>query len=381
MNAEQCDDEADGGDGDEGDRQREGPAFRRRSESGALRERGRKCLDAAQDRPVRRSGQAAEQHGSDGADGGGLGGGRETDQDRAQNGDDQHHGRHHGGEERDQRPAIEGRLLVEDGRARPGAQQRHARLIEKVHRDQSEPRQQRPGEEVADRQRLRRGDAERALRLLIGRRQDIAEEDEHDRGRDDLPQRAGGGDRAGGKRRVVAALEHRRQRHQPHGDDGRSDDAGGGREKRADDGDREAEAAAHRPEEATHGVEQVFRHMRFLEHHAHDDEERHGEQEIVLRDADDALGQEQDEVGLHEPAGEPDGGEQERRAAEDEGDRIAGQQESEERQKEERDKERRERRHRSPSCLPNSRRARSRSRARPWMVSVRAARRMVAFRT
>jgi hypothetical protein len=81
--------------------------------------------------------------------------------------------------------------------------------------------------------------------------------------------------------RVVVA-QHRGQRDQAHGDDGRADDAGGRGEQRADEDDRNAKAARHRAEQLRHGHQQVFGDLRALQHDAHEDEQRDGDERVSL---------------------------------------------------------------------------------------------------
>ena len=72
----------------------------------------------------------------------------------------------------------------------------------------------------------------------------VGHDDQHQRRRDDLRQRAGGRDDAGGEAAVVAVAQHDRQRDQAHRDHRGRDDAGGGGQQRADEDHRIGEAAA-----------------------------------------------------------------------------------------------------------------------------------------
>ncbi len=69
-----------------------------------------------------------------------------------------------------------------------------------IERDQREARNDRAGEQVADRHRLRREIALRQLRRLIGIAELVAEQHQHGRRRKDLRQRRGRRDGAGGER-------------------------------------------------------------------------------------------------------------------------------------------------------------------------------------
>ncbi len=123
--------------------------------------------------------------------------------------------------------------------------------------------------------------------------------------------------------------QHRRQGHQPHGDDGGADDAGRRGKKRADEEDREAEPAAHGAEQAGAGVDQFLRDARALQHHAHQHEERDGDQHVVGHDAVDALGKCLQEGIGHRPGHQADGEEDERAACERESDGKAGEEQRE----------------------------------------------------
>ena len=124
----------------------------------------------------------------------------------------------------------------------------------------------------------------------------VGHDDQHQRRRNDLRQRAGGGDDAGGDAPVVAVAQHDRQRDQSHRDDRCRDHAGGGGEQRADENHRIGKAAAHGAEQLPDGIEQVLGHAGSFEHQSHEGEERDREQRIVAHNAVDALGQRLQEV-------------------------------------------------------------------------------------
>ena len=209
----------------------------------------------------------------------------DTGEDRPQHRDDEHDRRHQRGED-----LAHGQVLARlrhGGRGlRPDERDQH--LPADIEAHQHQPRQQRPREEIADGDGIGREVAHLHLRLLVGAGELVAEDDEHDGGRNDLAERTGRRDAAAGERRRIAVPQHRRQRHQPHGDDGGPDDAGGGGEQRADQRDRERQPAVHPPEQAAHRFQQVFRDARALQHHAHEDEQRHGDQHLVGHLPEDA---------------------------------------------------------------------------------------------
>ncbi len=182
-------------------------------------------------------------------------------------------------------------------RGGPGAQQREAKDERHVKPNQHQARQHRAQEHLACTGRDDtefRGHAElasglleelgpRSPSLINGARQLVGEDDQHDRGRNDLSQRARGGDGAGGQRLGIIVTQHRWQRDQPHGDHGRADDTRRGRKKRAHEDDRDPEAPRDRAEKLGHGDQQVLGNLRALEHDAHKDEERDRDQGVAFR--------------------------------------------------------------------------------------------------
>ena len=102
------------------------------------------------------------------------------------------------------------------------------------------------------------------------------------------PERAGGADDAAGQALVVAAAQQRRQREQAERHDGGADDAGGGAHEHADDDDADAEPATQISGRMRDHVHQIFGELGFLQHHAHEDEQRHGDQRVVRHHAEDA---------------------------------------------------------------------------------------------
>ncbi len=198
--------------------------------------------------------------------------------------------------------------------------------VEDVHADQHEARDQRADEQVADRHGLRREDAHLQLCLLEGAGHHIAEQDQDDRGWNDLTEGAGGGEGAGSDRRVVAATQHGRQCQQAHSDHGGADDTGAGRKQRADHADRNRQAATHGAEQPRHRFQQVFGDARFLQHHPHEDEQRYRQHRLVVHDAEDAVRQRVQITHVERAGDHADAGEQECHAAEGKGDRITGHQ-------------------------------------------------------
>src|SRR3546814_10232729 len=77
-------------------------------------------------------------------------------------------------------------------------------------------------------------------------------------------------------------------------------DAGGGGEQRADQDDRHAETAAQAAEQPAHGLQQLLGDAAVLQHHAHEDEQRNGDQDVVGDDAEDALAERAEQRGRSE---------------------------------------------------------------------------------
>ena len=198
--------------------------------------------------------------------------------------------------------------------------------IEHVERDQHQARNDRAGKQVGDRNRLRGEIALRQLRGLIGIAELVAEQHQHRRRREDLRQRRGRRDRAGGKRLVVAVPQHGRQHDQAHRHRRSADDAFGGGEQHADEDHRNAKAARQRAEQPAHGFQQILGDARALQHHAHEDEERDGEQHVVGHDAENALRQRAKEREIMTARGRAGGGEEQRHAGKRQRHRIAGEQ-------------------------------------------------------
>ena len=87
---------------------------------------------------------------------------------------------------------------------------------------------------------------------------------------------------------MVAAADQGRQRDEAERDDGRADDAGGGPHQHADYDDADAHAAAQAAGQMADDIHQVVGDLGFLQHHAHEDEQRDGNQRVVGRHAIDA---------------------------------------------------------------------------------------------
>ena len=124
----------------------------------------------------------------------------------------------------------------------------------------------------------------------------VGHHDQHQRGRNDLRQRAGSRDDAGGHAAVVAVAQHDRQRDQAHRDHGRRDHAGGGGKQCADEYDGIGKAAADGAEQLPDGVEQILRHAGSFQHQPHEGEERDRQQRVVVHHAVDAFGKRLQEV-------------------------------------------------------------------------------------
>ena len=169
--------------------------------------------------------QASEQDCACRADGSGF----------CRRGDAAEDGAEHGDDQDQRRTEAEGNLLEcerfgifidADRRARLGPEEGDRCDVEEIEDDQQDAGDERAGEQVTDRDDAGPG-TDLQAGLAGGVRDGIGQKDQHDRGRDDLAERAGGGDRAGGKFRVIALAQHGRQGDQCHGDDRGADNAGG----------------------------------------------------------------------------------------------------------------------------------------------------------
>ena len=210
-----------------------------------------------------------------------------------------------------------------------GAEDRDADLVENIHPHQHQARDQRAREKVADRDDIGRENPLRALGFLIGIGDLVAEQDQHDGGRNDLAQRARGGDRAGGELGRIATFEHGRQGQQAHRHHGGADNAGRGRQQRADNDDGYAQPAAHGAKQGPHRFEQFLGNARFLQHHAHEDEERNGDEDGAIDLHQIAVNALREGAQMHrvkQVQRQAEQGKAERDTGQGEGNRIAAQQ-------------------------------------------------------
>ena len=230
------------------------------------------------------------------------------------------------------------------GPARFGKQHRHQKDIAGIEAGQHEAGKERALVHVAD----------RAAEL-------VGHDDQHQRGRNDLRQRARCGDHARGDAPVVAVAQHDRQRDQAHRDHRGRDHAGRRGQQRADEDHRIGEPAADRAEQLPDRVEQVLGHARSFENQAHEGEERNRQQNVVVHHAVDALGQRLQEVGAEQAELDADQAEDQAVGGERERDRIAEQQKHHERREHDRrhvvDQHRRHGRRSGLACAATERRS------------------------
>ena len=142
---------------------------------------------------------------------------------------------------------------------------------------------------------------------------------QHDARGDQDPERAACGDRACRQPGIIAGLDHNRSGHDAEHRDGRADDAGRHGEDGRRQDHRQVERAAHGREQVAQRQEQPLHQARLLRHVAHEDEERHGGQDVVLHRAPDLqVGEVEGLVRADADRAEDEGEEQQR-----EGDREA----------------------------------------------------------
>ena len=141
--------------------------------------------------------------------------------------------------------------------------------------------------------RNQRGGEQRTDRLA----KDVGQQDQDGAGRDDLAERTRGADGAACGRQVIAAPHQGRQRDEAERDDGGADDAGGGAHQHADQDDADAHAAAQPAGQVADHVHQVVGDLGLLQHHAHEHEQRDGDQRVVGGHAVDACRQQIEQAG------------------------------------------------------------------------------------
>ena len=162
--------------------------------------------------------------------------------------------------------------------------------------------------------------------------------DQHHRRRDEDAERAAGGDGAGGELGVVARLDHDRRGHDAEHGHRRADDAGRHGEHRGRQDHHQIERAAHRREQQAEGREQPLHQARLLGDEAHEDEERHRRQQLLLHHADGLEVGEVEDRRTHAEVAERERQEQQR-----EGDRHADEDRSEQH----------EEHHKADECIPS----------------------------
>jgi len=185
--------------------------------------------------------------------------------------------------------------------------------------------------DVLDGQRLGDKRAARELRLDGGALHCAAEQDQHDRGRQDGAERPGGADDPGGERPVISRLQHRRQRQEPDGQNRGAHRAGGRRQQHGDDEGGDAEPAGTLAEQRAQAFQQIRGEGRALQDDAEIKEQRHRLQQVVFHQTGEAERQRRQQPELEQAEEAADKGESDRRADQGEGDRKAEHQQQEDR--------------------------------------------------
>ena len=132
--------------------------------------------------------------------------------------------------------------------------------------------------------------------------------------------------RAGGDSRLVALSQHGRQRHQTQGNHSCADDAGAGGHQHAHDDDGHREATPCTLHEGAQRSEQFLGDPRLLQHHPHEDEQRHGDHGLIGHDAEQSIGQEAEIPGIEGAKQNAAEGKNQRHAAESERHAVTGEQ-------------------------------------------------------
>ena len=231
-----------------------------------------------------------ERQGSDRPHRAALGGRGQAHQDGAEDHEDQHQGRHHRHHASDEQHA-------EAGGANLLRQRGH--LVRPDDADDEDPQAEQTDQNEARDEGARIHVPDRAAH-------GIGQHHQHQRGRNDLGDGAGSGDDAGRHFRVVAVARHHRQRDQSHGDHRGCHGACNRPEQRPDQDDRIGKTSADRAEQLPHRVEEILGQPAALQYRAHEGEERDRQQQLVGRDAENALGQrlQQNEVEIAQLDGE-----------------------------------------------------------------------------
>jgi hypothetical protein len=231
---------------------------------------------------------------------------RQSQEDGSQHQEDQGQRRDHADENASpQWPATRHPLGFRDRRHLLGPHQRQERDVDDEEQDLHHRRPERADVHVAHRP------AE-----LIGK------DDENQRRRYQLGDRAGSCDDAGGQARAVAEAQHDRQRDDPHGDDRGGNRPGDCTEDGADEDHRMGQPACDAAEQLAHPLEQVFGQPATIQHGPHESEERNGQQQFIGQDAEDSQRQGVHELRREHPEEHRGDAEEEAEGAKREGHRI-----------------------------------------------------------
>ena len=179
-------------------------------------------------------------------------------------------------------------------------QHREAERIRSVKPRQENPRQQRRLEQRTDRENRRFtqigqriGTARKLRPRLLPGRIEIAhqrsQKNDHNRGRNDLPQGARGRNHARGQFGRVVVAQHRRQRQKPHRHHGCADDPGRGGQEGTHDHNRHRQTARQRAKDARHAGQKVFGDFGPFERDAHQNEHQNRQKGFDRLARDDAF--------------------------------------------------------------------------------------------
>jgi hypothetical protein len=222
-----------------------------------------------------------EQEGADDAHGAGLGRRRQAQKNRAEHDEDEEDRGHHAARAApSQIPAAQCTRLRGQGR--------HVARAKKAQDEHPQAEEQNLNEARAE------GAAIHVTHRLL---QLIGENDENQRGRNELGYGARGGNDAGCMANVVAIFHHHRQGDEPHGDDRGRDSAGDGTKNRADEDHGIGETAAQSAEKLAEAFEQILREAAALQNGAHQGEEGNGEQQLIGQNGKELEGEIAEEIG------------------------------------------------------------------------------------
>ena len=137
------------------------------------------------------------------------------------------------------------------------------------------------------------------MRLLVGIRHHIRENDQQRGGRNDLAQCTSCADNTCGQGRIIACAQHGRQGDHAHRDNRRANDTGRGGQQRTDQNHRDAKSPAQLAKTASHGIKQIFSDFAFFQNGPHQHKDGNGNEHGIRKQAERALTQRTQKRYIH----------------------------------------------------------------------------------